>query len=168
VPRHPLERRMRGLGFELRDSAGVVEIGETSVTPGGEVVLEHLIHDSGVLLVPWRAVHRDESRQHRCGGFRTDGDGAPAVRNGAGEDGRQWAPWLHPLTSRREVRPLPSRNGWMAARSMCARAARWIGCSSEGLSRSRSTRAAMSSGTLTGLGGTCMDPCRRPGHGSGR
>lgn len=50
-----LAERMRRLGLELRDSADVVPIDETVTLPLGQVLVEHLVHDAGLLLLLWRS-----------------------------------------------------------------------------------------------------------------
>ena len=93
LTRAQLARRLRAIGLELRAAADVVEIGQAQVTPRGEVVLEHLVHDAGILLVLWRATSRDASRRLELAG---------ALRNGAAADAQRYALVRHPGPDRRQ------------------------------------------------------------------
>lgn len=92
--RAPLTERLRALGLELRDAAQVVEIGEAHTLPGGELVLEHLISDGGLLLEAQRvgsSVVAAEHlllgvlgwRQSSAGGLLEDAGVDPQVVRGA-------------------------------------------------------------------------------------
>ncbi len=94
VDRAELGRRVRSLGLELRDGAEAVESGEEVALPAGQVVVEHLVHDDGMLLVLWRSVRPEGARRILLGG---------ALRSDVAADGQALSLMPHPGAERRSL-----------------------------------------------------------------